>query len=156
MISKKSKNWMHRSYIFEQQAILLLCFRCTFSTTLHGSHTYRDFDLQLLTYLSTSEKAFLTHPIPNSLLIPFMHAVWPVSMVFSENKSWNFGPGYFSLRKLFKLECISWYIYWEIQLSNWLLHTQISFASDIYWLLIHSIVIKRCAIVSKIIARPKT
>ena len=109
MISKdKSKNWVHRSCIFEQQAILLLCFRCTFSATLHGLHTEWNFDLQLLTYLITSEKGFLTHPIPNSLLIPFMYAVWPVFMVFpgywvaGENKLWNFSPSYFSTQKLFR------------------------------------------------------
>ena len=110
MISKnKSKNWMHRSCIFEQWAILLQCFRCTFSTTLHGLRTHRNFYLQLLTCLITSEKGFPTHLMPNSPLIPSMYAVWPVSMVFpgycvtGENKSWNFGPGYFSTQKSIRL-----------------------------------------------------
>jgi hypothetical protein len=54
---------------------VLLCFGCTFSATLHRLHTYRNFDLRLLTYLSTSEKSFPTHPMLDSLLIPFVHAV---------------------------------------------------------------------------------
>ena len=110
MISKnKSKNWMYGSCIFEQQTILLLCFRCIFYTTLHGLHTHRNFDLQLLTCLITSEKGFLTHLMPNSPLILSIYAVWPVSMVFpgywvaGENKSWNFSPGYFSTQKSFRL-----------------------------------------------------
>ena len=47
----------------------------TFSTTLHGLHTYGNFGLRLLIYLNTFEKGFPTHPMPNSWLIPFMHAV---------------------------------------------------------------------------------
>jgi hypothetical protein len=40
-----------------------------FFTTLHGLHTYRNFGLQLLTYLSTFEKGFPTHSMPNSWLV---------------------------------------------------------------------------------------
>ena len=37
--------------------------------------TDRNFDLQLLTYLITSEKCFPTHPMSNSPLIPSMYEV---------------------------------------------------------------------------------
>ena len=64
--NKKLKNWMHRICIFEQLTMLLPCFRYTFSTTLHGLHTYRNFGLWLLIYLNTFKKSFPTHPMPNT------------------------------------------------------------------------------------------